>query len=91
MKNLNLTDLLNEHAWDHKFGEPLATIRDTTIAHTNKSLQVESSYIVGEMEAAEEGHDWKYKMGVKFSGTNGASKNLAISKEQFDKIKKILK
>lgn len=34
-----MTDLLTEHAWDHQFGQPLATIKDTTIAHTNKTLQ----------------------------------------------------
>jgi len=34
-----LKDLIKEHAWDHEFGQPLATITDVTAAHANKTLQ----------------------------------------------------
>ena len=50
----------------------------------------EANYEVGELEKAENGHNWKYKMNLKTGGTENESKHLSITKKQFDAIKKIL-
>jgi hypothetical protein len=81
MKKTKLKDLLSEHAWDHEFGQPLATITDVTAAHANKTLQ-ERKYPWS--ADAEKLHNGIVKMATKiwgkdaleneYSGRNGTSK-----------------
>lgn len=47
------------------------------------------NYYKSELEKVEDGHDWTYTMSMKITGTKGETKFLAITKQQFDKIKKI--
>ena len=38
MKRTNLKDLISEHAFDRKFGEPSPTLEDTINSHNGKSI-----------------------------------------------------
>lgn len=75
---------MNRRWRDWRLDEAIEPIEEETLS------EVSSAYLVGELEKAEKGHDWKYKMSLKVGGTENESKRLAISKKQFDAIKKIL-
>lgn len=49
-----------------------------------------NNYVKQEMETAEKGHDWKYKMLIKFLGAANESNYLSIDGKTFEKIKTII-
>lgn len=55
-----------------------------------ESPKKEKSYEADEMDKICDTQDWDYKVSVKFTGTKASTKTLSITKEQFEKIKKII-
>jgi len=55
-----------------------------------QGMLTEGRYETYEMDHAEEDHDWKTKMAMQIRGDKNHTKWLAITKKQFEAIKKIL-
>jgi len=53
-------------------------------------LDESGAYYKSEFANAEKGHDLKYNLKIKISGTQNSTKWLSISKSQYKKIKNIL-
>lgn len=49
------------------------------------------TYEIEQIEQAERGHNWEYKMQIQVVGVANKSKFMSITKEQLDQIKSIFK
>lgn len=55
-----------------------------------KYKTMKTTYYENQVNRAEEGHDWTYKMTIQIHGTKNKSHYIDISKEQLEAIKQIL-